>query len=90
MKFLEYTFNNEQVKKKQCFGHPSMFAAKSVYDKIGLYDESYRFAADGEWQYRAHEDPAIKYVLCHKVFNHMREGGALIIPNIVGNGLMNG
>ena len=73
---FRYTFNNEQVKKKQCFGHPSMFAAKSVYDKIGLYDESYRFAADGEWQYRAHEDPAIKYVLCHKVFNHMREGGA--------------
>lgn len=71
-----YRFTEEQIKRKSCFGHPSMFAAKAVYDKIGLYDESYKLAADGEWQYRVHETPAVRYVLVHQVFNHMREGGA--------------
>ena len=71
-----YKFTDDLVEKKQCFGHPAMFAAKAVYDKIGFYDETYRFAADGEWQYRAHEDSDVRYVLCHEVFNHMREGGA--------------
>lgn len=71
-----YHFDEEQVRRKQCFGHPSMFASKAVYKKIGMYDESYKLAADGDWQYRAHEDPDIKFLLCHEVFNHMREGGA--------------
>ena len=71
-----YHFTQKHVDGRQCFGHPSMFAAKAVYDKIGLYDESYKLAADGEWQYRAHEDPEVRYVLCNEVFNHMREGGA--------------
>lgn len=71
-----YRFTQDMVDKKQCFGHPSMFAAKAVYDKIGGYDESYRWAGDGDWQYRAHEDEEVKYVLCNEVFNHMREGGA--------------
>lgn len=71
-----YHFTQEMVDKKYCFGHPSMFAAKAVYDRIGLYDTTYRLAADGDWQYRALEDEAIQVVLCPEVFNHMREGGA--------------
>lgn len=71
-----YRFRQEHVEKKYCFGHPSMFAAKAVYDRIGLYDTSYRLAADGDWQYRAMEDSAVEVTLCPKVFNHMREGGA--------------
>ena len=76
-----YHFTEENIKKKQCFGHPSMFAAKAVYDRIGLYDESYKLAADGDWQYRALEDPKVRYVLCPNVFNHMREGGASDNPH---------
>lgn len=71
-----YRFKQELVDKKEYFGHPSMFAAKAVYEKIGLYDETYRFAADAEWQCRAHADPDVRYILCPHVFNHMREGGA--------------
>lgn len=71
-----YHFTQGQVDRKEYFGHPSMFAAKAVYDKIGGYDESYRWAGDGDWQYRAHEDEEVRYVLCPHVFNHMREGGA--------------
>lgn len=75
-----YRFTQDMVDKKACFGHPSMFAAKAVYDKIGLYDTSYSLAADGDWQYRAMEDEEVKVVLCPKVFNHMREGGASDMP----------
>lgn len=71
-----YKFNKENIQKKQCFGHPSMFVARTVYEKNGVYDESFKLAADGEWQYRAHANQQIKFVLCDKVLNHMREGGA--------------
>ena len=73
---FRYRFSEKLVENKECFGHPSMFAAKAVYDRIGVYDETYKLAADGDWQYRAHEDPQVKYVLVPEVFNHMREGGA--------------
>ncbi|MBE6748171.1 MAG: glycosyltransferase [Ruminococcaceae bacterium] len=71
-----YHFTENQIKNKEYFGHPSMFAAKAVYDRIGLYNQEYKLAADGEWQYRVHEDEDVKYVLCSEVFSHMREGGA--------------
>lgn len=71
-----YHFTQELVDQKQCFGHPSMFASKAVYNKIGRYDTSYKLAADGDWQYRAMEDDAVQVLLCPHVFNHMREGGA--------------
>lgn len=75
-RIYKYHFSQDLVEKKLCFGHPSMFAAKSVYDKIGLYDESYKLASDGDWQLRAMEDQNIKVVLSPYVFNYMREGGA--------------
>lgn len=71
-----YHFTQDMVDRKSCFGHPSMFAAKAVYNRIGLYDTSYSLAADGDWQYRAMEDEEVHVVLVPLVFNHMREGGA--------------
>lgn len=71
-----YHFSEKDVENKNSFGHPAMFAARAVYDKIGYYDESYKLVSDADWQYRALEDPEVRYVICHEVFNHMREGGA--------------
>ncbi len=71
-----YHFTQDMVDRKSCFGHPSLFASKAVYDKIGLYDTSYSLAADGDWQYRAMEDEEVRVMLSPFVFNHMREGGA--------------
>ncbi|MDD7303689.1 MAG: glycosyltransferase [Bacteroidaceae bacterium] len=71
-----YHFTQSMIDRKCCFGHPAMFAGSEVYRSIGLYDESFRWAADGEWQYRAHDSADIKWVLCPVVFNNMREGGA--------------
>ena len=80
---FRYHFTEEQGKNKEYFGHPAMFAAKAVYDKIGLYNTDYKLAADGEWQYRAHEDESVKFVLCGEVFNRMREGGASDNPKYI-------
>lgn len=71
-----YHFTQDMVEKKLCFGHPAMFASKKTYDRIGLYDTSYKLAADGDWQYRAMDDEEVLVVLVPRVFNHMREGGA--------------
>jgi glycosyltransferase involved in cell wall biosynthesis len=35
------------------FGHNAMFASKEAYNKIGLYDTSYRITADANWVHRA-------------------------------------
>lgn len=35
------------------FGHNSMFASRAAYDEVGLYDTSYRIAADANWVHRA-------------------------------------
>lgn len=33
--------------------HPSMFIAKSIYERVGGYDESLRYAMDSDWVHRA-------------------------------------
>lgn len=35
------------------FGHNAMFATREAYEKIGLYDTSYRITADANWVHRA-------------------------------------
>jgi len=72
---FRYHFKQSTVDNKEFFGHPSMFAAKAVYEKIGLYDLKYKLAADAEWQCRAYAN-GIRRVLVPHVFNNMREGGA--------------
>jgi glycosyltransferase involved in cell wall biosynthesis/acetyltransferase-like isoleucine patch superfamily enzyme len=35
------------------FGHNAMFASKKAYEKVGIYDTSYRITADANWVHRA-------------------------------------
>lgn len=35
------------------FGHNAMFATKDAYERVGLYDTSYRITADANWVHRA-------------------------------------
>jgi glycosyltransferase involved in cell wall biosynthesis len=37
------------------YNHPSMFIRKSVYNQLGLYNESFRIAMDTEFFYRLHK-----------------------------------
>lgn len=54
--------------------HPSCFVRKSVYDKVGLFDEEYRISADYEFLYRCHKK-AIKFCEIRKPFVNMELGG---------------
>lgn len=71
-----YRYDNSYILRKKCFGHPAMFASRKVFEEVGLYDDTYRLCADGEWQYRVYDNSRIKYVIEQRVFTRMREGGA--------------
>ncbi|GKX65532.1 glycosyltransferase family 2 protein [Inconstantimicrobium mannanitabidum] len=56
------------------FGHPTAFVPKSIYNKFGLYDESYRIAADYDFMLRLF-DNNVQFKFINKVIANFREGG---------------
>ena len=56
--------------------HPTLFLRKSVYEKVGLFNLTYRFAGDYEFMLRAFHLFEIKPIYLPKVFVRMRNGGA--------------
>jgi glycosyltransferase involved in cell wall biosynthesis len=54
--------------------HPACFVRKSVYDKVGLFDENYRISADYEFLYRCHRK-GMKFCEIRKPFVNMELGG---------------
>ena len=55
--------------------HPTFFARKNVYEKYGLFDLSYKIAADFELLFRLIEQNKIKTKYIPKVIVKMRLGG---------------
>ncbi|MFA5323245.1 MAG: glycosyltransferase family 2 protein [Smithella sp.] len=55
--------------------HPTFFARRLVYEKYGLFDLNYSFAADVELLARFMERFEIKSVYIPKIFTRMRSGG---------------
>ena len=45
-------YYNHQFLEKQMINHPTCFVAKSIYQKYGLFDESYRAAGDYDFMLR--------------------------------------
>ncbi len=56
--------------------HPTLFLRKSVYEKHGLFDESFRIAADYDFMLRVLQDNSLQFRYHPKVITHMRLGGA--------------
>lgn len=54
--------------------HPATFVRKAVYDRLGVYDESYRVAADCEFIYRCYQAGA-KFRKYRKVLVNVQMGG---------------
>ncbi len=54
--------------------HPGCFVKKSVYDKIGYFDEKYRISADYEFLYRCRKK-GIKICEIRKITVNMELGG---------------
>ena len=87
---LIYTDINENIKrvwkgsefKKGAFkkgwmpAHPTFYCRRSVYEKLGLYDDSYKIAGDFELMLRFLEKHNIRSKYIPKTLVNMKVGGA--------------
>jgi hypothetical protein len=55
--------------------HPSTYALREVYDKVGGFDTSYRICADYEWMVRVFEVNEYDHVVLDEVLADMMLGG---------------
>jgi glycosyltransferase involved in cell wall biosynthesis len=56
--------------------HPAAIIKKSIYDKYGLYEKSYKIAGDFEFFIRLFQLKNLKYKKCDDTIIRMRTGGA--------------
>ena len=56
-------------------GHPTLFLKREIYEKYGLYDDSYRIAADYEFMVRFLKDRENRLVYLPKTIIEMYYGG---------------
>ncbi len=78
-KFVRY-YKSFELKKnliKISFipSHTSSFISKKLYDKIGLYDPSYKIASDLDFYFRLLNKENLKYVYLNKPISIMSDGG---------------
>jgi len=57
--YREHIFEKDRV----CFGPSALVARKSVFNKVGLYDLSYRYGESAEWLTRAKDAGVRKAIL---------------------------
>ena len=87
---LIYTDKNENIKriwkgsafKKEAFkkgwmpAHPTFYCRRSVYEKLGIYDDSFKIAGDFELMLRFLEKHNIRSKYIPKTLVNMKVGGA--------------
>lgn len=56
------------------FGHPTAFVPKSIYDKFGFFDESYRISADYDFMLKLFTNK-VNFRFINKVIANFRQGG---------------
>ncbi len=56
--------------------HPTLFLKKKIYEKHGLFDLSFKIAADYDFMLRILKDSELKFEYLPKVITKMRVGGA--------------
>lgn len=62
------------MKRYMSIYHPTMFVKRTVYERIGLYNEHYSLAMDSEWVHRAMQ-AAVVFQELPAVVANMRMGG---------------
>lgn len=62
--------------KGWCPAHPTFYVRKSVIDRLGLFDRSFKLAADMEFMMRYLEHGKIRSIYISDVLIKMRVGGA--------------
>ena len=69
-------FNPNLLRKGWMPAHPTLILKKEVYLKHGVFDKSFKIAADYDFMLRIFKDSNLKFGYLPKVVNKMRVGGA--------------
>jgi glycosyltransferase involved in cell wall biosynthesis len=69
------TFSRARLARGFMPAHPATFVKRTVYQRFGEFDASYRIAGDFEWTARVFSDPRVGYKHLPQVLVRMREGG---------------
>jgi glycosyltransferase involved in cell wall biosynthesis len=69
-------FSRGDFARGWCPAHPTFYIRKSALDRLGMFDLSFKLAADVDFMMRYLESGAIKSVYIPHVFVRMRLGGA--------------
>jgi len=69
-------FTTRLLKKGWMPAHPTFFLNKTVYEKHGLFNLTYKIAADYDFMLRVLKDNTLKFGYLPKVITKMRVGGA--------------
>jgi glycosyltransferase involved in cell wall biosynthesis len=69
-------FTKGDFAKGWCPAHPTFYVRKSVIERMGLFDQSYKMGVDVEFMMRYLECGKIRAVYLPHVLVHMRLGGA--------------
>lgn len=66
--------NDESIHLKVEYHHQGMFAKKTVFDDVGVFNEAYRIAADYDWILRVHNSGRKIYCVPDVVANFRMDG----------------
>ena len=64
----------KQMAYRMCFMHPATFVKKSVYDKIGLFNENFKCSMDYDFMFRALKAD-VKIKTSDDIYTCMQAGG---------------
>ncbi|MFQ3578797.1 MAG: glycosyltransferase family 2 protein [Bacteroidales bacterium] len=68
-------YNTSLLKKGWMPPHPTLFLRKQVYDENGLFDTSFKIAADYNFILKIFSNPKYSFIYIPTVFTRMRIGG---------------
>jgi glycosyltransferase len=71
-----WDFSRQDYRRGFIPAHPTVFVRRSVYERVGGYDTSFKLAADYDFLLRAFYVANIKSVHVPKIWIRMRTGGA--------------
>ena len=76
---IRYWRAGEFKRRKLAWGwmppHPTLYVRRETYQRIGVFDTSYRIAADYDFILRLFSDPHLRVVYIPEVLVNMRSGG---------------
>ena len=67
-------FYHHDFLMRRMINHPGCFVSRGVYERVGLFDTTYRSSADYDWMKRAYDSGA-EFVPVYDVLANIRTGG---------------